>query len=75
MNAPTTDKPKRLQHRRPPFDRDAGDSVSGTFAFAITRATERARATGTRQLVTISAYRHPDLADAPGPWWRVQAVR
>lgn len=66
---------KRLAHQRPPFDRDAGDSVSGTFAFAITRAVERARATGVRQIVTASPYRHPDLDDAPGPWYRIQARR
>lgn len=65
----------RLAHRRPPFDRAQGDSVSGTFAFAITRAVERARATRTRQIVTASPYRHPDLADAPGPWYRIQAER
>jgi hypothetical protein len=71
----TIQNPLRLQHRRPPFDRSKGDSVSGTFAFAVSRAHERARQTGVRQLVTLSPYGHPDLTDAPGAWWRIQAQR
>lgn len=69
------DNPLRLQHRRPAFDRAQGDNVSSTFGFAITRAHERARASGKRQVVTISPYSHPDVPNLGGPWWRLQAWR
>lgn len=75
MNA-TEIKP-RLAHRRPLFDSavtGGTDSIVNGIENALRVATERARTTGQRHVVTVSPY--SPVFDSPGePGMRVQAWR
>lgn len=64
--------PLRLQQRRPALNPQVGDVVCIGFARALQVATERARVTGTRQVVTLSPYAPMFPGD---PQLRVQAWR